>query len=179
MTLTCAQMNILISFYLEDELSTTLKKQVEEHLENCEICNSKYSLVKAMVAEIKETVNADFKEEKNYTNNAQYRAFRTNLSAYMDNELPNDENIKIKKFAINNPHAKKELEDSYNIRRLLNDSYKKSKDEARTDYSKNIMRRLEADEKTMLNFHPAVRLLVIFTISTIVMAAIVLISLNL
>ena len=75
--------------------------------------------------------------------------------------------------------AKKELEDSYNIRRLLNDSYKKSKDEARTDYSKNIMRRLEADEKTMLNFHPAVRLLVIFTISTIVMAAIVLISLNL
>ena len=179
MTLTCAQMEILISFYLEDELSSTLKKQVEEHLNSCEICSSKYSLIKAMVSEIKETVNGEFKEETDFTNNEPYKAFRTNLSAYMDNELPDEENIRIKKFAIKNSRARKELEDSYNIRKLMNDSFKKSKDEAKADYSRNIIRQLEADEKSMLNFHPAVRFLIIFTISTIVFAAIVLISLNL
>lgn len=179
MTLTCAQMDILISFYLENELSDALKKQVEEHLETCNICSSKYSLVKAMVTEIRESVKGDFKEETDFTNNSQYKAFKTNLSAYMDNELPNDENIRIKKFAIKNRHARKELEDSYNIRRLLNNSFKKSKEEARADYSRSIIRQLEAEEKSMLNFHPAVSLLAVFTISTIVFAAIVLISLNL
>ena len=35
MNLTCAQMDVLISFYIDDELSSVLKKQVEEHLKNC------------------------------------------------------------------------------------------------------------------------------------------------
>jgi len=179
MSLTCAQMDILISFYLENELSDALKKQVEEHLETCSICNSKYSLVKSLITEINNTVNSDFKNEDNFTNNTQFKAFRTNLSAYIDNELPDEENIKIKKYAISNSIARKELEDSYNIRRLLNNSFKKSKDTTKADYAKNIIRQLEADEKSMLNFHPAVRLLIIFTISTIVFSAIVLISLNL
>ena len=41
MKLTCAQMDVLISFYIENELSLALRKQVEEHLKNCANCSAK------------------------------------------------------------------------------------------------------------------------------------------
>lgn len=186
MKLTCAQMDVLISFYIEGDLSTALKSQVEEHLKTCPSCRAKYDIIKTMISDLKNSFDKEeeaigaksFQDNGNPAMSGQYRVFKNNLSAYIDNELTNEENIKIKKFTINNRKARKDLEDSYNIRKLMNDSFKKSKAEAKQDFSKNVLRQLELEEEAALGFHPAIKLLIAFTISVLVLTTIVLFSLS-
>lgn len=187
MKLTCTQMDVLISFYIEGDLSKALKNQVEEHLKTCPSCRAKYDIIKTMISDLKNSFQEEEEEifaarnlqdSANQVTSGQYRVFKNNLSAYIDNELSNEENIKIKKFTINNQKARKDLEDSYNIRKLMNDSFKKSKAEARHDFSKNVLRQLELEEEATLGFHPAIKLLIAFTISVLVLTTIVLFSLN-
>lgn len=122
MEITCAQMDVLLSFYIEGDLSKTLKKKVEEHLRQCSSCRAKYDIIKTMLQDLKDSLDDDDEQEKeaqaSQVTSQQYRVFQSNLSAYIDNELPPNENIKIKKYTINNKQARRELEDSYNIRKL-------------------------------------------------------------
>lgn len=186
MKLTCSQMDVLISFYIEGDLSPALKLQVEEHIKNCPACRAKYDIIKTMISDLKKSFNTeeDSKPVENYNNqdsgatSLQYRVFKNNLSAYIDNELSGDENIKIKKFTINNPSARQELEDSYNIRKLMNDSFRKTKSEVRQDFSKKVLRQLELEEEATSGIHPAIKILVAFTIAVLVLTTIVLISLS-
>ena len=108
----------------------------------------------------------------------QYRLFKTNLSAYIDNELSSDESLKMKKYTISNKQARKDLEDSYNIRRLMNESFLKTKNEAKKDFSKTIIKQLELEDEASLGFHPAIKLLIAFTITVLVLTSIVLMSLS-
>ncbi|MCM1339931.1 MAG: zf-HC2 domain-containing protein [Muribaculaceae bacterium] len=186
MKLTCTQMDVLISFYIEGDLSKALKNQVEEHLKQCPTCRAKYDIIKTMISDLKNSFEQEeealatkgLQDIANSTSSGQYRVFKNNLSAYIDNELSNEENIKIKKFTINNRKARKDLEDSYNIRKLMNDSFKKSKAEARQDFSRNILKQLELEEEAALGFHPAIKLLIAFTISVLILTTIVLFSLS-
>ena len=61
MEITCAQMDVLLSFYIEGDLSKALKIKVEEHLKNCSSCRAKYNIVKGMLDDLKSSV--DDKEE--------------------------------------------------------------------------------------------------------------------
>ncbi len=185
MKLTCAQMDVLISFYLDGELSNALKSQVEEHMKNCATCRAKFDIIKSMITELK--TNLEIEDDNlSYENKAvqmkatsqQYRVFKNNLSAYIDNELSNDESFKIKKFTINNINARKDLEDNYNIRKLMNDSFKKTKSVARHDFSRSVLRQLELEEEATMGIHPAIKLLISFTIIVLVLTSIVLISLS-
>ena len=183
MKITCSQMDVLISFYVEGELSPSLKSQVEEHMKNCKVCKAKYDIIKSMITDLKNVFDAETAEDALQATSGkvvsqQYHLFKDNLSAYLDNELTNDENIKIKKFTINNKIARKELEDSYNIRRLMNESFNKSKSDTRQDFSKNVIKQLELEEEAALGFHPAIKLLIMFTISVLVITSIVLINLK-
>lgn len=188
MKLTCSQMDVLISFYIEEELSNALREQVELHLKECSTCRAKFEIIKSMLGELQKKFDTEdldeckehsvVKKNSAETNTQQYRIFKSNLSAYIDNELTNEENIKIKKFTINNKQARKELEDSYNIRRLMNDSFNKSKNDVRNDFSKNIMKHLELEDEVSLGIHPAVKLIITFMISVFVITTIILVSLN-
>ncbi len=180
MKLTCGQMDILLSFYLENELSTCLKKQFEEHLNECESCKSKFDIVKTIFADMKSKACPEYMVdlEDDYKTVCHKNIFSTKLSEYLDNELSGDENIKIKKYTITNKDARKELEDSYNIRRLMSDSYKKTMADAKQDYTKSILKRLELEEEVQAGFHPAINLLIIFTITVLVITTIVILSLS-
>ena len=185
MKLTCAQMDVLISFYIDGDLSKALKSQVEEHLKACPTCRAKYDIIKSMITDLK----CNFKEEDSLEKEAvqtygsasatqQYRIFKNNLSAYIDNELDGEENIKIKKFTINNKKARQDLENNYNIRKLMNDSFRKTKAEAKHDFSKNVLKQLELEEEANLGIHPAIKLIIGFSISVMVLTVIVLFSLS-
>ena len=186
MKLTCAQMDVLISFYIDGDLSSSLRTQVEEHMESCSTCRAKYDIIKSMLSDLKCSFELDSGENTNkkstdYTTEAtssHYRVFKNNLSAYIDNELPNDENIKIKKFAINNTKARQDLEDSFNIRKLMNDSFLKTKSEARQDFSRSVLRQLEFEDEANWNIHPVIKLLIGFTMTVLVLTAIVLMTLS-
>ena len=182
MKLTCAQMDVLISFYLDGELSNSLKSQVEEHIKLCPNCRAKFEIIKSMLIDLKNNVGIQNKppvvQEKEKIQSQQYRIFKSNLSAYIDNELSEDENLKIKKYAINNKDARKDLENTYNIRRLMNDSLKKSKTESKRDFSKHVLRQLELEEEASLGIHPAIKLIILFTTSVLILTSIALIALS-
>lgn len=180
MKLTCGQMDILVSFYMENELSPCLKQRVEEHLEKCSYCSAKFKMVKEIFSDLKtETGLNCFTNTGNvFETNKSNNIFKTNLSAYIDNELSNEESIKIKKYTITNKIARKALEDSYNVRRLMGESFKKSKADAKKDYSKSILKQLEIDDKAQFEFHPAINLLIIFTVTVLIAATVILIYLN-
>ena len=105
--------------------------------------------------------------------------FQNNLSAYVDNELPPEENIKIKKFTINNKKARKELENTYSIRKLMNDSFQKTKSESRQDFSKNVMKQLDMSSEASLGFHPLLKVAIAFVMTVLVLSAIIVFSLTL
>lgn len=180
MKITCAQMDVLISFYIEGDLSKTLREKVEEHLRECSACRSKYDIIKTMIKELHESVENKSEEVSLSGASNQYRIFKSNLSAYVDNELSQDENIKIKKFTINNKNARKELEDTFNIRKLMNDSFQKTKLDAKQDFSKNILKQLNiGEDECNLGFHPVLKVAIAFVLTVLVLSAIIVFSLML
>lgn len=148
--LTCTQVSALLSFYIDDKLSSQLKQFVEAHLEICPTCAAKLEALRSMVTSLKEvheklaTIKPDHEESSSMS---QYNGFKVNLSAYMDNELDDEDNIKMKKYIISNPKARKELESLYNLKKAINNSFEKSKNEVRNDYSKYIMKQVDIEEE--------------------------------
>lgn len=184
MKLTCSQMDVLLTFYIDGDLSLSLKSQVEEHLKNCSTCRAKYNIIKSMIENLKSCVDNEdeFSSDTEYNTRVtsqQYRLFKNDLSAYIDNELSNDENIKIKKFTINNPKARQDLEESYNIRKIMNDSFKKTQAESRHDFSKSVLRQLELEDELDSGLHPIIKYAAIFIISVLVITSVVLMSFSL
>ena len=184
MKLTCAQMDVLISFYIDGDLSNNLKSEVEEHLKNCSNCRAKFDIIKSMLSDLKNCFNLEdevqpdgkFFPNESLNSSRQYKFFKTNLSAYLDNELPTEENIKIKKFTINNKQARRDLEENYSIRKLMNDSFKKTKNDTRVDFSRNVLKQLEIDEENLLGIHPVIKILIGFTLAVLVITSLVLTS---
>ncbi len=179
MEITCTQMDVLLSFYIEGDLSKALKTKVEEHLKNCPTCRAKLEIISSLLKDLKESVENEQEEVLSSTTNSQYRLFQNNLSAYVDNELPQEENIKIKKFTINNKKARKELENTYSIRKLMNDSFQKTKSESRQDFSKNVMKQLDLSNDANLGFHPLLKVAIAFVMTVLVLSAIIVFSLTL
>ncbi len=179
MEITCTQMDVLISFYIEGDLSKVLKGKVEEHLKNCPTCRAKFEIINSLLKDLKESVENEQEEALSTIQNSQYRLFQNNLSAYVDNELPPEENIKIKKFTINNKKARKELENTYSIRKLMNDSFQKTKSESRQDFSKNVMKQLDMSSEASLGFHPLLKVAIAFVMTVLVLSAIIVFSLTL
>ena len=96
-------MDVLISFYIDGELSESLKAKVEEHLKECSVCRAKLNIISSLFTDVKKKYCSQNEEEVYSTNvhsSGQYQFFRNNLSAYVDNELPEEENIKMRKYEI-------------------------------------------------------------------------------
>ena len=48
MEITCLQMDVLISFYIDGDLSEALKIKVEEHLKKCPVCKAKFNIINSL-----------------------------------------------------------------------------------------------------------------------------------
>jgi hypothetical protein len=180
MEITCLQMDVLISFYIDGELSSSLREKVEQHLKNCPSCRAKFNIINSLFSDLKKSLDEDNEDysTKTYTS-SRYRTFRNNLSAYVDNELPPEENVKIKKYAINNKKARKDLEDTYSIRKLIKDSFRKTKAESKPDFSGKVIKQLNDDDNYNLSFNPLIKVGIAFVMTILVLAAIIIFSLTL
>ena len=141
--LTCNQVIALMSFYVEDKLNAKLKEYVENHLIKCSKCREIYMHSEKIAQHIMNLTctnsNIPFATKR-------YEDFKDNLSAYVDNELDENESIRIKKIAISNPMARKDLENMYAFKKLLNASFDKTRSEWKNDYSKIVMNKLHKIE---------------------------------
>ena len=182
MEITCLQMDVLISFYIDGELSEALKAKVEEHLKICPTCRAKLNIISSLFTDVKKNLKNKEEIEAYSTNthsSKQYQFFKKNLSAYIDNELPEEENVKIRKYTIGNKKARKELEDNYHIRKLMRDSFRKSKNESKPDFTKSIMKQLDIEDNNELGFNPLITVAFSFVVSVLLISAIVIYLLSL
>ena len=140
--LTCQQVSALLNFYIEDKLNPRLKEYVNLHLEKCPHCKKKIEELR----EILEKYNhqkTNLKVTKKDCSNKLPEESMCRLSAYIDNELNENENIKIKKMTISNPNARKELETMYKFRKIMHSAYEKTKNDNHVDYSKSIISQMQ------------------------------------
>jgi len=148
--LTCTQVGALLSFYIDDKLSTQLKQFVEAHLQICPTCAAKYEALKSMIASLRavhDRISKIEPEPQDDVAQAQYNAFKTNLSAYVDNELNDIDNIKVKKYVISNPKARQDLEKLYELKKVMHNSFEKAKNESKGDYANFILKRIDIQEE--------------------------------
>ena len=182
MEITCLQMDVLISFYIDGELSDSLKSKVEEHLRSCSVCRAKLNIINSLFTDVKKNLCKKNEEEVYSTNSHsshQYQFFKKNLSAYVDNELPEEDNVKIRKFTIGNKKARKELEDTYRIRKLLKESFQKSKAETKPDFTKKVIKQTDSEYNNDLGFNPLISVAFAFIMTVLLISAIVVYMLSL
>lgn len=138
--LTCSQVSALINFYIEGKLNSRLKESVDLHIKKCPICKKKIedltNILNSYAAIKKET------SQENETSHLKFECIN-NLSAYMDNELNTNENIKIKKMTISNPAIRKELEAMYKFKKIVHSAYEKTKNDTKFDYSKDVISQIQ------------------------------------
>lgn len=124
--LSCAHVIALFSFYIENKLNPSLKASVDSHLRTCSDCREFYSA---------RNITNDFTQNL-YEFNGDYNE---TLSAYIDNELDDNEAVRMRKITITNPVVRKKLEDMYTIKKEMHDHFNKIKNECKFDYSKDII----------------------------------------
>ena len=166
--LTCEQVLSLMIFYSEDRLNKKLKQSIDEHLKNCTKCYNVYKQAKINLSQIYAV--PEFTPP--YITK-QYEQFKNNLSAYIDNELDENASIRMKKIVISNPMARKDLEDSYEFKKLLQNSFDKIQNECRHDYSKNIVRQLSSEQRNTSNMLKKLILTFSITVTLIVTSFII------
>lgn len=143
--LTCNQVAALINFYIDGRLNPRLKQDFDNHLAKCPTCRKKIEELQKIMSKFKHSEPKETKDELQMD-------FINNLSAYVDNELNSNENIKIKKMTISNPNARKELESMYKYKKLLHSAYEKTKNDSKFDYSKTIVSKLQDSQDYTTNY---------------------------
>jgi hypothetical protein len=132
----CENIRNLLYYYIYDELNLSLQEYVSMHLEECDSCNEFY------------------KEMRKFVNNNKNLE---NISAYIDSELSDKENIALKKNIISNNKVRQELENMTNISNLIKNSLSKQEYLLKEDYSKNIFKMLNiSDEINKKNVYPKI-----------------------
>ena len=158
MKLTCSQFEGLITFYIDNELSESLKKSFEEHLHECAGCSMKFKVIKSIVEDIKNAYDKVLREnkyedniEKETVNDTYIETDELNhldLSAYIDNELSDENNIRVRRNIIVKPSIRKKIEKMYKLRKILSGSFNEQKNILRSDYSKDVMRTINSNFST-------------------------------
>ena len=143
--LNCNQVIALLTFFAEKKLNPKLMQSIEYHLNICPTCREKYLKLQKILnnyQEIKNRIIEDDETENKPYKDKQYKIFRENLSAYIDNELSDKENLRIKKIAIANTEARQDLENILSFREVLRDSFQKTKNNLKSDLSELTVNQL-------------------------------------
>ncbi len=143
--LSCNQVIALLNFYIENRLNSNLMQSVEFHLNICPNCREKYINLRKIFSnyqDIKDKITENIDYENISYKEKQYQDFKENLSAYIDNELSDSENLRIKKIAIANINARLDLEETLSVRELMIEAFERMKNNLKTDFSEITVNKL-------------------------------------
>ena len=149
--LNCNQVLALLTFFIDNKLSPKLMQSIEYHLNVCADCREKYLNLQKILnnySEIQKKICEDNEFSDGSYKAKQYKIFKENLSAYVDNELGDEENLRIRKIAIANADARQDLENILYFRELLKESFQKTKNCFKSDFSETIVGSLFKNTKS-------------------------------
>ena len=188
MDINCSQFEGLLSFYLNDDLNENLKCAFEEHMKTCPNCNMRYSVVSSVIEDIKSAYDevigkmpvdkVDMVEDNEDVSASDYDILdgflNTELSAYVDNELDENRSVKIRRDIISKPRLRQKVEKLYGLKRVISDSYKINKNKLKTDFSKEIIRKINNIESDrQIYFHCTAFILVVILAIVLSVVAII------
>lgn len=178
MKINCKQFEELIPFYINNELGENLKKAFIEHLHNCPNCHIRFNMLNSIVNDLKNAYNHltfDSNEEEHIKIEAmadEDTNTNANLSAYIDNELNDDISIQIRKNIVAKPILRKKVENLYNLRKIMTNSFNKEKNNLKTDFSRDVIKRIQSKHEEKESFLPCI-LFIVFVITVLTMSLIV------
>lgn len=144
---TCAKVTALMSLYIDNKLEEPMLSFVKEHIQICESCYKKYLTLSKLLTDLKKIYTSletkmPVKEKVSVFNIKEYEDFRENLSAYLDNELPIEKSVDMKKYMIKYPNARYELEKIYKLQQNMQTSINNLKKGIHYNYTKPILYKL-------------------------------------
>lgn len=186
MDINCNQFEGLLSFYINGDLTENMKKMVEEHMNLCPTCSMRYKIVKSIIEDIQSAYNeviTNSNLENEYTDciEPEYELSEeeiktTELSAYVDNELSEEECLKLRRNIIAKPKLRKKVEEMYGLKKLISNSFKDQRSRLKSDYSKDIIKSLNSDIKERQIYIHCV-MFILFVVCTVAISLITLVHL--
>lgn len=146
----CKIINSMLSQYIENKLPPEQYQFVHKHLDKCPACKKRYENLKELIKKIKYEYAIDLK--KNASANfeeKEYSIFKSNLNAYLDNELGYENSIKFKKYIMKSPSARKEVQDIYQMQKMMRESFIRSKFQLCPDFTKSVLSNLDNNFKNI------------------------------
>ncbi len=146
--LACSQVMALLSFYIDGKTNYQVTNFVQSHLCKCKSCYAKYEALAKVFSNFQDVkMKIDEIKPQNITPISSYsESFKEKMSAYLDSELSDDETIRFKKYAIANQPVRNELEGMYKVKNALNNSFEKTKNDFKDDFSKDIIIKLDMQD---------------------------------
>lgn len=156
MKLTCGQFEGLITFYIDGDLSNSLKHAFEEHLAECSGCAMKFKVIRSIISDIKgaykkiisDNCPTEDKQPSVQLSNPVITASEVSLmelSAYVDNELSDEGNIRIRRNIVSKPKIRGKIEKLYKLKKIMHNSFDEQKNKMKTDFSKEVVRTVNND----------------------------------
>lgn len=150
MDMTCEQFETLMQFYVNNDLTEEIKQKFETHMLKCKSCREKYNTFKKIILDLRESYKTFSNSKVNYKSlSSTETLLNSNISAYIDNELDIEDNIKIKKLLINNSEIRGKIEKIYNLKSLLKESFDKS--QPMQDFSQSLINKIYPQKQYSFN----------------------------
>ena len=150
--LLCKKVSSLLSQYIDNKVTRQEKEFIEEHLAMCPDCYKKFIYLKNLINSLKDSykkvMNMALQKQRKATFSIRdHENFRTNLSPYLDNELPTGESFTFRKYLVKSKMAQRELRQAYSLQKKLHNSFESTKNQLKIDFSKLILSEVKEHKK--------------------------------
>ncbi len=133
--LTCTIVGKLLTHYVEDNLDKKCKDMMSIHLRNCPICMEKYTVVKKLFNEAEKKRKLIKEKEVMYEE----------ISLYIDGEMDKNRLDDFESILAKRKDYEISLVNISKLKRMLNNSFYKTKYNIKTNAAENVMERLKTD----------------------------------
>lgn len=152
----CKRIASILSLYIDNKVSETQKKCIEEHLAECDECKKKYLYLKSLIKDLKASYKqvlelAIKKQEKKQFSIREHEKFMENLSPYVDNELDTGECFEFRKYLMKSQNAQKELKNLYFLQKVMRRSFDTAQYGLKQDISKEVINSIKEENEKWSN----------------------------
>ncbi len=144
----CNQVTALLSYYIDGKVSAQITYFIEQHLKRCKTCRARYEVLLKAITDIRDvkTQMENVELNKCVPVTANSITFSEKMSAYLDNELTDEESLRFRRYAIANPLVREELEGMFKVKNAMNTSFERTKSDLKEDFTKNVMDEVKMEE---------------------------------
>ena len=144
----CNQVTALLSYYIDGKVSAQITYFIEQHLKRCKTCRVRYEVLLKAITYIRDvkTQMENIELNKCVPVTANSITFSEKMSAYLDNELSDEESLRFRRYAIANPLVREELESMFKVKNAMNTSFERTKSDLKEDFTKNVLDEVKMEE---------------------------------